>query len=185
MYRKSSRGYTLIELVVVITIIAIIAGIGIPQYQRTVETARALDATTTIKLVASANKSYQLDHGVFTAGQLTDVCNAACCAGAPGCGAALNDPCNLVACGYVPKQSFSGSYWSFFAVAGTDGYNNCSPPYGTKEIACGHRKRCSVDIGDPHCIDESAWPYRCWVYSIDESNVLSSYPNPKSPPPMP
>ena len=182
MRPKSAKGYTLIELLVVIAIVAILAAIGLPQYQRAVETNRALSATSTIRQVAFANQSYKIDHGVYAVGRLTDACNAACCPGVPGCPAAAGAACNLVACGYMPKQNFDDSYWAYYAeniVIATCGDG------GIPAISCGRRKRCSWDGGDPRCIDESAWPFRCWNYSVDTSNVLVPAPNPKSPAPMP
>lgn len=186
MSRKVSRGYTLIEVIVVVAILAILASIGYPEYMRSVETSRALDGMNMTRLVALANKSYHLDRGIFADGELTDACNTACCAGAPGCGAAAADACNLVACGYLPKQSFVGSHYVYFAVPRIQVIPRCADAApGLDTIACGRRKRCGIDIGDPLCIDESAWPFRCWGYLVDVNNVMHPNPNPKSPPPVP
>ena len=186
MSRKTSRGYTLIEVVVVVAILAILASIGLPEYMRSVETSRALNGMSTIRLIALANKSYHLDRGIYADGQLTDACNSACCAGAPGCGAAADNGCNLVACGYLPKQDFGGSYYAYFTIPRVTSAIQCGDPFpGIDAVACGRRKRCSIDVGDPLCIDDSAWPYRCWGYMVDINNVTHPRSDPKSPSPFP
>lgn len=186
MKSRPTRGYTLIEVIVVVCILGVIASITLPQYQRTMETNRAISATTYIRAAANANKSYQMDRGIYLDGQLTDACNTACCAGSPGCGAAANNVCNLVACGYMPKTSFSNLYWKISVAP--NGLNPDCTGDGVNlpdVVACGKRKRCDVDPGEPLCIDPAAWPFRCWQYSISGNNVMYPHPNPKSPPPWP
>jgi prepilin-type N-terminal cleavage/methylation domain-containing protein len=59
---KSSRGFTLIEVLVVVVIVAILAAISVPIYIQYVEGARASDAQATIGAIFNAAKMYRQDH---------------------------------------------------------------------------------------------------------------------------
>jgi prepilin-type N-terminal cleavage/methylation domain-containing protein len=58
----SSRGFTLIEVLVVVVIVAILAAISVPIYIQYVEGARASDAQATIGAIWNACKMYRQDH---------------------------------------------------------------------------------------------------------------------------
>jgi prepilin-type N-terminal cleavage/methylation domain-containing protein len=58
----SSRGFTLIEVLVVVVIVAILAAISVPIYIQYVEGARAADAQATIGAIFNACKMYRQDH---------------------------------------------------------------------------------------------------------------------------
>lgn len=60
------KGFTLIELLVVVLIIGILAAIALPQYQKTVERARASEALTNLRALVSAEKVYQMTNGTAT-----------------------------------------------------------------------------------------------------------------------
>ncbi len=125
MSRNADHGYTLIELIVVVVILAILASLAIPEYMRSIESNRALNGLNITRLVALAAKSFHLDRGLYADGKLTNACNTACCAGVPGCGAAADSACNLVACGYLPKQDFSGSHYVYYALPSAIDYPKC------------------------------------------------------------
>lgn len=116
---KNRKGFTLIELMVVVVIMGILATMGIPYYYKTVETSKATDALSLGHLLANANRMYKVDHPVMTqwlSGQITNTCNnVSTCAGAGTTG------CALVACGYVAQQDWDQSAYNFFICNGASG----------------------------------------------------------------
>jgi prepilin-type N-terminal cleavage/methylation domain-containing protein len=59
------HGFTLIELLVVVLIIGILSAIALPQYQKTVEKTKAVQAWALLKYVADAQQSYYLANGNY------------------------------------------------------------------------------------------------------------------------
>lgn len=69
------KGFTLIELIVVIIVIGILATIAVPQYMRATERAKGGKARHALGVVASAEKMYRADRDTYTnaaAGNLND-----------------------------------------------------------------------------------------------------------------
>ena len=64
---KSGRGFTLIELTIVMTIIGILAAIAIPNFQKFTAKAKQSEAKTMLALIASYEYDYKLRHGKFLA----------------------------------------------------------------------------------------------------------------------
>ena len=65
MSSSTSRGFTLIELMVVITVIAILAGLVAPMVFRNVGDAKASAAKAQIELFALALDAYRLDNDYY------------------------------------------------------------------------------------------------------------------------
>ena len=59
---KKSLGFTLIELMITIAIVAILIGIGVPSYQNTVQQSRIHDATALINSALSYAKNTAMAH---------------------------------------------------------------------------------------------------------------------------
>lgn len=63
--RKDKRGFTLIELMVVIVILGILAGFIVPKIMGRPEEARRLKAKMQIQAIETALKLYKLDNGFY------------------------------------------------------------------------------------------------------------------------
>ena len=59
------RAFTLLELLIVVVIISILAGIAVPNYMRTTEKAKMRDAEGKLNLIYQAQRIYQLDNGIY------------------------------------------------------------------------------------------------------------------------
>ncbi len=64
--KKISKGFTLIEMLVVVLIIGILAGIALPQYQRAVDKTRYSTMMNIAKALAEANERYYMVHDVYS-----------------------------------------------------------------------------------------------------------------------
>jgi prepilin-type N-terminal cleavage/methylation domain-containing protein len=62
---RNERGFTLVEVLAVLIIVAILAGVGTPIYLSYVEGARAAEAQTTISSIVSAEKIFYQKHGRY------------------------------------------------------------------------------------------------------------------------
>jgi len=62
-FTRQDRGFTLIEVLVVVVIVAILAAISVPIYIQYVQGARASDAQATIGAIYNSVKMYRQDYG--------------------------------------------------------------------------------------------------------------------------
>jgi len=84
-HRKHRRGFSLIELLIVISIILIIITIAVPKFQRAQMTARQTAAIQAIRAIHTAEVEYQSQYGRYAA-SLTELGPPA--SGAPSSAAA-------------------------------------------------------------------------------------------------
>jgi prepilin-type N-terminal cleavage/methylation domain-containing protein len=114
----SRRGFTLVEILVVLVIVGILASMGVAQYYKNVEVAKADHASSMTAMIGAAVRMYLVDHPnvtSFTASNLTSSCNTECCDdGGISCSTryifnngSAADPCQIVACGYLSVQDFN------------------------------------------------------------------------------
>lgn len=61
------KGFTLVELVVVIAILGILAGLAIPRFMSATETARGARIIADMRTLESAETLYNVEKGVYTA----------------------------------------------------------------------------------------------------------------------
>ena len=61
----NKKGFTLLELLVVVLIIGILAGIALPQYNKVVERSRMAEAVTVAKDIAQAQQRYYFIHNEY------------------------------------------------------------------------------------------------------------------------
>ena len=66
---KIDKGFTLLEILIVVVIIGILAGLAIPKFNKTIETAKGKEAYVTLETLRTAERMYYLDNnGQYTPG---------------------------------------------------------------------------------------------------------------------
>ncbi|PJA39288.1 hypothetical protein CO179_05630 [candidate division WWE3 bacterium CG_4_9_14_3_um_filter_39_7] len=65
MPKRKSHGFTLIELIVVIVIIGLLAGIGIASFQGSLQNARTAKRLSDLKEINDALKRFYIVHGLY------------------------------------------------------------------------------------------------------------------------
>lgn len=63
---KSGRGFTLIELIITVTIIIILASIAVPSYRNHVKRSNRSDAMAALTRIAAAQEKFYLQNNTYT-----------------------------------------------------------------------------------------------------------------------
>lgn len=73
MNLSSKKGFTLMEIIITVIIIAALAGMAVPAYFNSVEQSRSNEALVTLNIIHMGEKIYFLDNGTFwgASGQTT------------------------------------------------------------------------------------------------------------------
>jgi type II secretion system protein G len=161
---RSRRGFTLIEILVVVMIIGILVAIAVPNYRRTMENARADSAVTDVRMIASTNRMYRVDRGAngWAAGAGSfDAVNGAACA-QPG-DATPNPTSNLVACGYLARQEWATKPYQYFTC---DGCGTPCAGAGPFNVACARRRTSGTN-------SINTAPFNAWGYNVDNTGVIT------------
>jgi len=124
MKRKS--GFTLIELILVVTVIMALALIAIPNYSKSKQRAIEKEAIANVKLMAAAERIYKMEQGSY-----------AICSGATACNTALKLILNATNWAY----SVDGSGNITATAQASTGMSGCSytlsPTYDNEPTASG------------------------------------------------
>jgi prepilin-type N-terminal cleavage/methylation domain-containing protein len=181
------KGFTLMELMVVILIIGVLAAFAIPKYLVSVETSKADDAAALLNMVATTNRMYALDHnGSYVNGTLDNTCNSGACAGD------ASSPCELVRCKYLASQDFNSKAWIVAAdkpsaPATCNGATYGNPPCTNGCVACTVRKvasNCAALGGTPSACGSGTSgfaPYTGWGYAVGLNGTIISAGNAPTP----
>jgi len=65
MQLESKQGFTLLEMLVVVIIVGVLAGIGLPNYMRMKEHTYGQEAKANLKLISAAEKIYKLENSAY------------------------------------------------------------------------------------------------------------------------
>ncbi len=69
---RGNKGFTLVELMIVVIIVGILAAVAIPMYQGATERAKASEAVAALGTIRGAMRVYYAEHGTYVSASFTD-----------------------------------------------------------------------------------------------------------------
>ncbi|MDQ7774317.1 MAG: prepilin-type N-terminal cleavage/methylation domain-containing protein [Elusimicrobiales bacterium] len=156
--RSIRKGFTLIELMVVVIILGVLTSMGVPYYLKTVESAKAMDAVAVTHMVGVASQMMVMDNPTasYSGGLLTNTCNLpsrTCPSSGP------RTACDLVSCNYISRQDWDGLAYSIRA---------CNPNTGAGGTGC--------SAGRTAYADRREGKYTSWAYYFTTSGICVNSP---------
>lgn len=73
LWLKNRKGFTLVEIMIVVAIIGLLAAIAIPNFVKARQTAQANACINNMRQIESAKEQYALENGLTTGDAVTDV----------------------------------------------------------------------------------------------------------------
>ena len=148
MRRKLARGFTLIELMIVVAIIGILAAIAIPNFLRFQARAKQSEAKANLKAYYTAAKSRFAEDGTYV--------------------------CGL--CDWTPEKNYRYDYFVDGTVDITDSVKGLKPDnsHCGKPASSGVQAGTSFTAGSAANLDSDA---TCDEWTIDDSNNLANATN--------
>ena len=65
MFGRNQQGFTLTEIMIVVTIIGVLACVAIPMFQMVPQRSKSTEAVTALGMIRSAMRVYYVEHGTF------------------------------------------------------------------------------------------------------------------------
>ena len=69
---KENGAFTFIELIFVIIVIGVLAGLAVPRFTHTIEKSRTAEAINILQTLREAQEVYKLENGVYLSGPSPD-----------------------------------------------------------------------------------------------------------------
>ena len=102
--RKNVKGFTLLELLIVIVILGVLAGLAIPMYQAQIERSRGQEARNALMATRESALRFFSTNGAYTAMTLPTT------VASEGVAGVLNGACNAATClDFDPNSGYDGT----------------------------------------------------------------------------
>jgi prepilin-type N-terminal cleavage/methylation domain-containing protein len=73
MKKMNKKGFTLVEIMIVVAIIGLLAAIGIPSFQKARDSSRAKACVNNLRMIAAGTEQHMMEHNA-TSATLAEAC---------------------------------------------------------------------------------------------------------------